>query len=125
MSKIAIPSRDGQVDQHFGHCGYFTILSIGPDNAVTAEETFAPPAECGCRSNLVETLLGMGVTVLIAGNMGQGAADKLVRSGITVIRGAAGPVRDAAAAYLAGNLTDSADLCQAHEHGHDCLHPLT
>jgi len=123
MIKIAIPSRDGQVDEHFGHCGYVTILSVDANKTIAGEETFAPPAECGCRSNLVETLLGMGVTTLIAGNMGQGAADKLGRSGIRVIRGASGPVRDAAAAFLAGTLTDSAELCQAH--GHDCLHPLS
>lgn len=123
MTKIAIPSRDGLVDEHFGHCGYFTILSVDESKSIAGEETFAPPAECGCRSNLVETLLGMGVTTLIAGNMGQGAADKLGRSGIRVIRGASGPIRDAAAAFLAGTLTDSSELCQAH--GHDCLHPLS
>ena len=122
MQKIAIPTRDGQVDEHFGHCGYFTVLTVGDDNTVTAEETFEPPAQCGCRSNLVETLVGMGVGALIAGNMGQGAAGKLRRAGLTVVRGAAGPVREAAAAYLAGTLTDKDELCQAH--GHDCLHPM-
>jgi predicted Fe-Mo cluster-binding NifX family protein len=120
MIKIAVPSRDGQVDEHFGHCGYFTVLSIGPDNAIAAEETFSPPAECGCRSNLVSDLLAMGVTTLIAGNMGQGAAVKLRQSGIAVVRGAAGPVREAAAAFLEGRLKDRDELCQAH--GHDCQH---
>ena len=119
MTKIAIPSRDGQVDEHFGHCGYFTVLTIGPDKTVAGEETFAPPAECGCKSNLVNDLLGMGVTTLIAGNMGQGAATKLRQSGMTVIRGASGPVHEAAAAYLAGNLADRDELCMAH--GHNCL----
>lgn len=122
MTKIAIPSRDGQVDEHFGHCGYFTILTVDASKNVASEETFAPPAECGCRSNLVEQLQNMGVTTLIAGNMGQGAADKLGRAGIRVIRGASGPIRDAAAAFLAGTLKDSAELCQIH--GHDCLHPM-
>ena len=92
MTKIAIPSRDGQVDEHFGHCGYFTVLTIGPDKSVIAEETFSPPAECGCKSNLVNDLLAMGVTALIAGNMGQGAVNKLRQSGMTVVRGASGPV---------------------------------
>ncbi|EKO38576.1 MAG: hypothetical protein B193_2726 [Solidesulfovibrio magneticus str. Maddingley MBC34] len=119
MTKIAIPSRDGQVDEHFGHCGYFTVLTIGPDKAVVAEETFAPPAECGCKSNLVNDLLAMGVTALIAGNMGQGAANKLRQSGMTVVRGASGPVHEAAAAFLAGTLTDRDELCMAH--GHNCL----
>jgi predicted Fe-Mo cluster-binding NifX family protein len=120
MTKIAIPSRDGQVDEHFGHCGYFTVLTIGDDKTIAAEETFAPPAECGCRSNLVGDLLGMGVTTLIAGNMGQGAAVKLRQAGIVVVRGASGPIHDAAKAWLAGKLTDRDELCQAH--GHDCQH---
>jgi predicted Fe-Mo cluster-binding NifX family protein len=119
-AKIALPTRDGQVDEHFGHCGYFTVLSVGPDRSIEAEETFAPPAECGCRSNLVGTLLEMGVTALIAGNMGQGAAVKLRQAGITVVRGASGPVHAAARAWLDGQLTDRDELCQAH--GHDCLH---
>ncbi|EFL50665.1 Dinitrogenase iron-molybdenum cofactor biosynthesis protein [Solidesulfovibrio fructosivorans JJ]] len=122
MRKIAIPSRDGQVDEHFGHCGYFTVLTVGDVNGILSEETFEPPAQCGCRSNLVEMLVAMGVGALIAGNMGQGAADKLRHAGLTVVRGASGPVRDAATAFLAGTLKDKDELCQAH--GHDCLHPI-
>ena len=64
----------------------------------------------------------MGVTTLIAGNMGQGAAVKLRQAGIAVVRGASGPVHAAAAAFLAGALKDKDELCQSH--GHDCLHPL-
>ena len=122
MPKIAIPSRDGNVDEHFGHCGYFTVLTIDAERAVVAEETFTPPAECGCRSNLVNDLVAMGVTTLIAGNMGQGAANKLRQAGIAVVRGASGPVAEAVAAFLAGNLKDNDELCS--HHGHDCLHPL-
>ena len=118
MTKIALPSRDGQVDAHFGHCGYFTVLTIGPDKAIVGEETFAPPASCGCRSNLVEDLLAMGVSALIAGNMGQGAVDKLRKAGLTVVRGASGPVHAAARAWLDGQLVDQDELC----HSHDCHH---
>ncbi len=120
MFKIAVPSRDGQVDEHFGHCGYFTVLTVGEDNSVTGEEVFTPPAECGCRSSLVGDLLAMGVTTLIAGNMGQGAVIKLRQAGIAVVRGASGPVGDAARAYLDGRLKDRDEICQAH--GHDCRH---
>lgn len=28
MFKIALPSRDGIVDEHFGHCEYFTLLAV-------------------------------------------------------------------------------------------------
>lgn len=26
--KIAVPTRDGRVDDHFGHCAYYTIFDI-------------------------------------------------------------------------------------------------
>lgn len=26
--KIAVPSRDGHVDDHFGHCEYYTIFDV-------------------------------------------------------------------------------------------------
>lgn len=32
MMKIAIPTRDNVIDNHFGHCEYYTILTVGQDN---------------------------------------------------------------------------------------------
>ena len=26
MKKIAIPTREGMIDDHFGHCAYYTIV---------------------------------------------------------------------------------------------------
>ena len=34
--KIAVPTRDNMVDNHFGHCAYYTIYTI-EDNKVTAK----------------------------------------------------------------------------------------
>ena len=28
MKLIAIPTRDGMVDDHFGHCAYYTVVTI-------------------------------------------------------------------------------------------------
>ena len=50
--------------------------------------------------------------------MGQGAVDKLRQAGLTVVRGAAGPVHAAARAWLDGQLVDREELCQSH----DCQH---
>ena len=119
MNKIAVPSRTGMVDEHFGHCAYFTVFTVDDDNTILAEDRFTPPPVCGCKSNLVAELAGMGVGTLIAGNMGDGAAAKLRQSGIRVIRGAGGPIEGVIAAYLAGNLADSQETCTAH--GHECL----
>ena len=29
MKKLAIPTREGMVDDHFGHCAYYTIVTAG------------------------------------------------------------------------------------------------
>jgi predicted Fe-Mo cluster-binding NifX family protein len=120
MTKIAIPTKGGMVDEHFGHCESFTIVSVDEAKTVTGSESFTPPPQCGCKSDLIPTLLSMGVSVLVAGNMGEGAVMRLRQSGIQVFRGAAGPVDAAVAAYLAGNLADRDELCQ--HHGHECGH---
>jgi len=124
MIKIAVPTRAGQVDEHFGHCEAFTIYSIDDAKAVSGQERFTPPPACGCKSNLVGTLVEMGVSVLLAGNMGEGAAQKLGQAGIKVFRGVKGDVGEAVQAFLDGKIKDSNILCAAHEHGHDCAHGL-
>ncbi len=121
IRKIAVPSREGMVDQHFGHCEYFTIFSVNEAKEILSEERFTPPPTCGCKSDLVSSLVEMGVSDLIAGNMGQGAVTKLGQGGISVVRGASGPIRDAVEAWLAGRLKDVREICL--EHGHECSHP--
>ena len=59
----------------------------------------------------------MGVSVMLAGNMGDGAVNILASSGIQVVRGRAGDVREVAQAWLAGTVDDSGASCQSHESG--------
>lgn len=122
MLKIAIPTRSGVVDEHFGHCESFTIYSLDDNKAVTGQESFTPPPACGCKSNLIPTLVDMGVSMLIAGNMGEGAVVRLGQAGIKVIRGASGPVDAVVQAWLDGTLTDKQLLCMEHGVGHVCHH---
>lgn len=113
--KIALPSRSGAIDEHFGHCEAFTIFSI-VEGDIVSEESLTPPPGCGCKSSIIPTLSGMGVTVLIGGNMGQGAVNKLEEAGIQVIRGASGDTREMALKWLAGDLKSSSDICTSHGH---------
>ena len=115
--KIALPSRLNQVDEHFGHCDYFTVFTVNERNEITAEETVAAPADCGCRSNIAETLARMGVRMMLAGNMGQGAVNVLNSRGIDVLRGCSGNVKQVAEHWLSGNLKDSGVACSRHDHG--------
>ena len=120
--KIALPSRGNMVDVHFGHCDYFTIITVDDQKRIVNQEIVEPPADCGCKSNIVDTLANMGVTVMLAGNMGAGAANVLASHGIDVVRGCSGNVRKVVEDWLIGSLSDSGSSCAAHdscgEHSH-------
>lgn len=119
--KIALPSRNNQIDGHFGHCEYFTVFTVDTKTKeITASETIPSPAGCGCKSNIASVLSDMGVKVMLAGNMGEGAVNVLNRAGIEVLRGCSGDVKTTALQWLEGSLVDSGDSCHAHEHG--CHH---
>lgn len=49
--KIAVPTRDGRVDDHFGHCAYYTIFDI-IDGKVAGMSKLASPEGCGCKSGI-------------------------------------------------------------------------
>ncbi len=114
--KIALPARDGIIDGHFGHCDYFCVVSVD-DGKIVDEKRVDPPAGCGCKSNIVSILAEMGVTVMLAGNMGQGAVNVLGNQGIKVYRGCSGGLTDAVEQWLAGNVVDSGENCSDH---HSC-----
>ena len=115
--KIALPSNGSKVDEHFGHCQCFTIFSVDDENKVVSEETLTPPPGCGCKSSIVPQLASMGVSVMLAGNMGGGAVNVLASNGIKTIRGCAGDVHEVVQAWLAGKLDDSGAGCQSHDSG--------
>ncbi len=118
--KIAVPTKDSKVDDHFGHCAYYTIYTINEDE-VASKQTLESPQGCGCKSNIATTLHEMGVTLMLAGNMGDGAMNKLASSDIDVIRGCAGFTDKVVEAYLSGMLLDSGIACSSHD-DHECSH---
>jgi predicted DNA-binding protein (UPF0251 family)/predicted Fe-Mo cluster-binding NifX family protein len=119
--KIAVPSRDGQVDEHFGHCKEFLVYRVEGQSLVD-DKTIPSPEGCGCKSGVAADLAREGVTHLVAGNMGEGAVRVLGAHGITVVRGASGSARAAAEGFLAGSVKDSGTGCAGHGDGHECSH---
>ena len=115
MKHIAVPTRNGVVDDHFGHCDHYTIFHIDDTNSITGTEQLASPQGCGCKSNIASVMQQMGITIMLAGNMGEGAYNKLNEHGISAIRGCAGPVDIAVKSYLNGSLSDSAEACKHHD----------
>jgi predicted Fe-Mo cluster-binding NifX family protein len=116
--KIAVPTTtNNMVDSHFGHCEFFTVFTIENNNIVNSE-IIKSPEGCGCKSNIVTVLSELGVSVMLAGNMGQGAVNVLNSNGIDVVRGCDGNITEVVNEFINGQINDSGETCHAHEH-HD------
>ena len=124
--KVAIPTHSGIVDDHFGHCEYFIVFTTNDKKEIIHEEIISSPDGCGCKSNVVEKLTQIGVKVMLAGNIGGGAVNKLSDNGIAVVRGCSGDVKDVLSDWLNGNIKDNGELCKEHEehsgHNHEHNH---
>lgn len=116
--KIAVPTRDNKVDDHFGHCEHYTIYTI-ENKQITAKETMPSPQGCGCKSGVATILRDMGVNVMLAGNMGEGAKNVLESNMIEVYRGCSGDTDKRVEMFLEGMVSDSGESCSSH---HDCAH---
>ena len=117
--KLAVPTRDGHVDDHFGHCDHYTIYTI-EDRKILSREALPSPQGCGCKSGIAADLQQMGVEVMLAGSMGEGARSKLEAHNIKVIRGCKGDIDAVVNGYLLGFILDSGEGCSAHGEGHEC-----
>ncbi len=119
--KIALPtSPSGEIEAHFGHCSGFSVFTVS-EKAITDEKRITPPPGCGCKSTVIPDLSREGVSVMIAGNMGPGAAMLITEEGMELYRGVSGNARAAVEAFLAGSLADIDAGC-GENHGHDCGH---
>lgn len=128
--KIAVPVTKGnQIDEHFGHCEFFSIFTIDEDKRITRIQTNNSPQGCGCKSNISSIMADEGVSVMLAGGIGTGPINLLNSQGIYVIRGCSGNAIDPVSAYLEGKLSDSGSSCVQHDdhhgrgnHQHLCYH---
>ena len=117
--KIAIPTREGRVDDHFGHCDHYTIYTVENKQIISREELPSPQG-CGCKSGIAADLQQMGVEVMLAGSMGAGALNKLQACGIKVVRGCMGDIESVVNGYLLGFVLDSGIGCAGHGEDHEC-----
>jgi predicted Fe-Mo cluster-binding NifX family protein len=111
--KIAIAADNKNVAQHFGHCEAFECFTTD-GNGVTGWDTIKNP---GHKPGFLPLYLHeRGIDVIIAGGMGQSAADLFNRNGIKVICGASGPIEKVAENYVDNTLQSTGSLCEDHNH---------
>jgi len=101
--KIAVPNKNGRVDQHYGSCDVFSIFTIeaDADTRVGGQTEISARALRGCKTGLADELKRAGVKTVLVAEIGAGASRALGALGIRVVAGAAGSVRDALDRYLA------------------------
>ena len=97
---------DDQVDPRFGRCPYFTIVDSGTMefNVISNDST---NASHGAGIQAAQTVANMGVNVVITGNVGPNAFNVLSATGIKIVTGASGSVREAVEKYKSGQLQET------------------
>ncbi|MEN8203020.1 MAG: NifB/NifX family molybdenum-iron cluster-binding protein [Bacteroidota bacterium] len=109
MKHIAIPTTDGQLDAHFGHCKQFALVEVENNEIKEISYLDAPPHQPGL---LPPWLAERGATDIIAGGMGQRAIQLFIQSGINVFVGAPKlSVEELINGFLDGSLTFAANYC--------------
>lgn len=106
----AIPTENGLLCAHFGHCEEFTLVEAGDGGEPAVKEVCdAPPHEPGL---LPRWLADKGVNTVIAGGMGARAQQIFAESGVKVLCGAP-PLEplQVVKRYLEGNLELSDNVC--------------
>jgi predicted Fe-Mo cluster-binding NifX family protein len=126
--KIAVPvTSNNYVDEHFGHCEFYSVFTISENNVISHVNTIPSVQGCGCKSNIAGVLAADGVTMMLAGGIGGGAINVLNHAGIDVVRGCSGSASEVVNLFIAGQIADSGESCRQHEahqggSGHQCNH---
>ncbi|HDL03763.1 MAG: ATPase [Candidatus Zixiibacteriota bacterium] len=109
--RIAIPTADGVLCPHFGHCQEFVLIDVDTETKKITEvsKVLPPPHEPGV---LPQWLAQLGCNMIIAGGMGGRAIGLFQSKGINVICGAqAQRPEDVVLGYLEGRLVTGANMC--------------
>jgi len=107
--RIAIPTSNGVLDAHFGHCSQFAMIDVENEEIKEIQFIDAPPHQPGL---LPPWLAARGATDIIAGGMGQRAIQLFNEKGVNVFVGAPTMgVEALASGFLEGSLAFTANYC--------------
>jgi len=109
--RIAIPTIDGKLCMHFGHCDQFCIIDVNNESKeIEGQELVTPPLhEPGV---LPKWLAGLNANMIIAGGMGQRAQQLFTQNKIEVVVGAPSEQPEKIVlAYLNGTLAAGENIC--------------
>lgn len=119
MTKIAVPTNNGNVAEHFGRCPQYTLIDIdGCD--IKDEKVVENP---GHRPDFLPKYLNdLDVDIVLAGGMGRRAFNLFKENNIKVVTGARGSIIDNVKAYLDNELDTENEICDHGDNHHSDRH---
>ncbi len=107
--KIAIPTTNGTLSQHFGHCEKFAIYEVKNDKIEKEDFVSPPPHEPGSHPAF---LRNHGCDTIIAGGMGVKAQQLFQQNNIEVIIGLqSNDLKGLVESYISNELDSKDNLC--------------
>ncbi len=123
IMKIAIPTLEGKLCAHFGHCETFTFAEIDPEKKeIISIKQKAPEEGISCQS--AAWISEQGASKVLAGGIGMRPLMMLAQNGVEVITGCPElPVKEVIKNYLSDTLETGENSCgsEGHDHAH-CHH---
>lgn len=117
--KLAIPTTEGKLCAHFGHCETFTFVEINPETKEILEISTGIPEE-GITCQSANWIAAKGVNVVLAGGMGGRPRSLFEQHGVEVVTGCpeAG-IEELVKQYMDRTLVAGENSC-GHDPHHAC-----
>ena len=121
IMKICIPTSEGKLCGHFGHCDSFTFAEIDPETKeILSIEEKIPEEGISCQS--ASWISEQGANKILAGGMGMRPMMIFAENGVEVVAGCPElPIQELIENYLAKTLETGENSCGGehhHCHGH-------
>ena len=121
--KICIPTSEGKLCSHFGHCDSFTFVEIdSKTHEILNIEEQIPKEGISCQS--AGWIAKMGANKVLAGGMGAKPMMMFAQNNVEVIAGCPElPIKEVVENYLSNTLEIGKNTCggKGHDHAH-CNH---
>jgi len=121
--RIAISAENNQdfdsvVAHHFGRCPFFALVEVD-GKEIQSVSMIENPFYAGHQPGQVPGFIKeQNADVMLSGGMGGRAIQFFNQFGIETATGASGSVKEAAEAFLAGNLQGASSCAESEAHGH-------
>ncbi|RIA78391.1 putative Fe-Mo cluster-binding NifX family protein [Anaeroplasma bactoclasticum] len=99
--RIAVPYDRGRIDPHFGHCASMVVFDTD-DEKILGKMTI--PCQGSGHEYMTSLLKKLKVEVVICGNMGKPAIQRLREANIRIYMGLSGSPENSIIAFLEGSL---------------------